>query len=155
MRLDTQINDDPLAMRLKSWNLFDGLYTFLTLKGITIEGLKYVKTRHLDEIFGGEKINEKIILEHKVSCGQNEQGIYNLRSQQEAKACRESIGFQTEGLTSDGSSDEAMNFKKPYSVHSILMTTEQGKGICKLYKDTKMLRRKHERISFTTLLKTL
>lgn len=41
-------------------------------KHVTAEALKYINGRHIDEIFQGQNISFKIILEHKLKMWQNE-----------------------------------------------------------------------------------
>ncbi|XP_059221849.1 uncharacterized protein LOC106086195 isoform X2 [Stomoxys calcitrans] len=59
--------DHLLAQALKELNLYDELYEFMKSKCITAEALKFMKWRHIDELFNGTKLHLKIIFEARLS----------------------------------------------------------------------------------------
>ncbi|XP_073825786.1 uncharacterized protein isoform X2 [Musca autumnalis] len=59
-------SDESLGAVLKDLKLFDELYDFLKLKHITTEALKFMKLRHIDELFQGMSLHLKILFEHRL-----------------------------------------------------------------------------------------
>ncbi|XP_065357764.1 uncharacterized protein LOC135951935 isoform X2 [Calliphora vicina] len=59
---------------LRQIGLYEELFDFMDARGITAEALKYMQTRHIDELFKDTHLDTKIIFEHRLIDWQNKMG---------------------------------------------------------------------------------
>ncbi|XP_055916388.1 uncharacterized protein LOC129949141 [Eupeodes corollae] len=137
--------NDDLASLLKSFNLYDELYTFLKGKHINVEGLKYIQKHHMDKLFEGfDNFNTRIVFEHKLGIWQSSNGIFNLSSQSTltnqsiASWIRETNSPSCSPSYSPSSNSNAS--ESDIMVFDILNKTEQGKALITNYKKNNNLK---------------
>ena len=53
-------------------------YFSIKARGITAEALKYMQTRHIDELFRGTRLSTKIVFEHNLKEWQTKNGIFDV-----------------------------------------------------------------------------